>query len=82
MSKELLKKSNEIIRSFAAIIKRRGDNTNWDALSKKVESCLKEQHDFLNPQIKSKPFLRGQCANVKCDSPQNCTDSDCCILKS
>jgi hypothetical protein len=44
---ELIKESNEVLRSCYSVIEREGKTTNWDALKTKVGEILKEQHEFL-----------------------------------
>ena len=46
---ELLKEANEIIRSFAAVCDRKGEKTNWEALSMQVRRVLAEQHRHMHP---------------------------------
>lgn len=41
---ELLKDANELIRSFYQVTARSGKETNWDALMKRIETILEEQH--------------------------------------
>lgn len=48
---KLIKDANEIIRSFCSVIKRKGKDTNWDALEDKVKIILKEQHNYNNAEI-------------------------------
>lgn len=58
--KDLIKHANEIIRSFNAVIERKGDKTDWDALGKQVKKILKEQHEYMF----SDPH---EVSQVKCD---------------
>ena len=46
---ELLKEANELIRSVHAVCDRKGDKTNWDALSMQVRRVLAEQHRHMHP---------------------------------
>ena len=45
---ELIQSANELIRSFHAIIERKGKNTDWDNISLITDLELKKQYDFLN----------------------------------
>jgi hypothetical protein len=49
---ELLKESNDLIRSFDSVSGRKGDSTNWEALHNRITQILKEQHQHLYPTIK------------------------------
>lgn len=44
---QLLKEANDIMRSMNAIIDRKGQQTFWDGISKKVKMALAEQHEVL-----------------------------------
>jgi hypothetical protein len=47
---KLLKEANGIIRSFSAVCDRKGEQTNWEALSMQVRAVLGEQHEFMHPE--------------------------------
>ena len=47
---DLLKEANEIIRSFHAVIERKGATTNWDGLKTQVKRILQNQHKYLYPE--------------------------------
>ena len=47
--RELLKEANEILRSCNSVIERKGAQTNWDALEKRVKQVLNEQRKVLYP---------------------------------
>jgi hypothetical protein len=44
---QLLKEANDILRSVNSIIERKGNNTNWEGIDKKVNMALAEQHELL-----------------------------------
>lgn len=46
--KNLLTEANGLIRSFSAVCDRRGESTNWEALSMQVRSMLQKQHEVLH----------------------------------
>ena len=48
-----LKEANDIIRSFHAIIERKGMNTNWDGVKMQVDKILLKQHEILYPKPKT-----------------------------
>lgn len=49
--KQMLIEANEIIRSFNSIVDRKGADTNWEALDKRIKTILKEQHEILYPKL-------------------------------
>lgn len=86
-----LKEANEMLRSCHSVIERKGVETNWDSLEKKVKDILKKQAEFnlydngedlKSQQRKRRPsgLICGCCLNpiLKHDSIycQKCVDSD------
>jgi hypothetical protein len=51
MLKDMLEQANGIIRSFSAVCDRKGESTNWDALSMQVRKILADQHKFMLPEL-------------------------------
>lgn len=52
--KDLVDRSNSVLRSAASIAERKGEYTNWDGFLKQTELVLKEQHTLFYPKyIKS-----------------------------
>jgi hypothetical protein len=47
----LLSESNEILRSINSIIERKGKDTNWEAISNKVNNLLNKQHEILKAHL-------------------------------
>jgi hypothetical protein len=45
-----LKEANEIIRSFSAVCDRKGERTNWGALTSQVRRILGAQHRLMYPE--------------------------------
>lgn len=45
-----LETANGIIRSFGAVCDRRGESTNWEALTMQVRKVLAEQHRVLHAE--------------------------------
>lgn len=45
-----LETANGIIRSFSAVCDRKGENTNWEALTMQVRKLLAEQHRVLHAE--------------------------------
>ncbi len=43
-----LEAANGLIRSFSAVCDRKGQSTNWDALSMQVRAMLDDQHRTLH----------------------------------
>lgn len=48
--KSMLEQSNQLIRAFDAVCDRKGESTNWSALSMMVRSVLAEQHKEFYPE--------------------------------
>ena len=46
---DMLLESNEALRSCMFVIKRRGDNTHWEALQKRIQVQLELEHSTLTP---------------------------------
>jgi len=47
--RELLHKSNGVLRSCFSIIQRKGETTNWDAIEANVKDLLSQQHKIMYP---------------------------------
>lgn len=47
---ELLKGANNICRSMSAIVKRQGNETNWEAFGNQLDVQLEAQHKFMFPE--------------------------------
>jgi hypothetical protein len=50
--RQLIEDANDILRSINSIVERKGINTNWEGLDKKIKIILKEQHKYMFPTIK------------------------------
>ena len=64
-----LRESNELLRSLYQVVKRKGTDTNWDALKKKVLAELEQQSQLMlqnteivpNQRIRRPSGLRCGC---------------------
>jgi len=48
---EMLKEANEIIRSLYSVVKRKGEETNWEAIDERLKDILHRQHQVLLPHF-------------------------------
>ncbi len=54
----MLKDSNEVLRSAFSIASRRGEETNWEAFTKRVEKILDKQHLIIYPKREGGPSVQ------------------------
>jgi len=68
---ELLEQANDILRSVNAIIERKGEETNWEAISNVVKMALADQHELL--QVKKCTItVTNKCSfNTKLNKMEN-----------
>lgn len=48
---EALWSANEMCRSMASIAERKGNDTNWEAFIKKLQTSLEFQHKVMHPDV-------------------------------
>jgi hypothetical protein len=50
--RQLIEDANDILRSINSVVERKGFNTNWESLDKKIKMILKEQRKYMYPTVK------------------------------
>lgn len=77
--KELIEEANGLIRSFNSIVKRRGVNTNWDAIDRKIKRILLEQHFYMYPhQYLTSLVVCNNCTHIwLATRPKDLTKMEC-----
>ena len=48
-SNKLLREANDLLRTMNSIVKRKGSETNWESLDKKLADVLLKQHKYMYP---------------------------------
>lgn len=68
---KMLREANELLRSVHSIAKRRGESTNWDAFSVKLNGVLAEHH--ARGIVPDMPVVCQHCSGLNGQHTVDCT---------